>query len=111
MDFHEMEYETLCRKFQAESPAEIRTRKYCRPNVETLESRVTPANVPILSNHYDAFLTGANTQETILNPAMSTRRTGNLFNYAVDGYVFAQPLYMPDLTIAGHACRLCRDRA
>src|SRR5439155_2383215 len=40
--------------------------------------------------------------ETILTPAnVNSTNFGNLFNYAVDGYTFAQPLYVPNLTIAG----------
>ena len=35
-----------------------------RPALERLESRLAPANVPVLSGHYDAFLSGGNTQET-----------------------------------------------
>src|SRR5262249_8728251 len=59
-------------------------------------------NVPVLSGHYDGFLSGANTQETILTPAnVNATNFGRLFNYAVDGYVYAQPLYVPNLTVAG----------
>jgi hypothetical protein len=63
---------------------------------------LAPANVPVLSGHYDAFLSGANTQETTLTPAtVKATNFGNLFNYAVDGYTYAQPLYVPNLAIAG----------
>src|SRR5207244_5354676 len=72
------------------------------PAVELLEARLAPANVPVLSGHYDGFLSGANVQETSLNPAtVNPSNFGNLFNYAVDGYTYAQPLYVPNLTIAG----------
>jgi hypothetical protein len=77
-------------------------RKAVRPVLEWLEARLAPANVPVLSGHYDAFLSGANTQETILTPAnVSPTTFGRLFNYAVDGYTYAQPLYVPNLAIAG----------
>jgi hypothetical protein len=70
--------------------------------MESLETRLVPANVPVLSGHYDAFLSGANTQETALTPAnVNPASFGNLFNYAVDGYTYAQPLYVPNLAIAG----------
>jgi hypothetical protein len=73
-----------------------------RPKVERLETRLAPANVPILSGHYDALLSGANTQETTLTPAnVNPTNFGNLFNYAVDGYAYAQPLYVPNLTVNG----------
>src|SRR5262245_50452433 len=73
-----------------------------RPAVEQLESRLTPANVLVLTKHYDARLSGANTQETVLTPAnVNPTNFGNLFNYAIDGYAYAQPLYVPNLTING----------
>jgi hypothetical protein len=73
-----------------------------RPRIERLETRLAPANVPVLSGHYDAFLSGANTQETALTPnTVNATNFGRLFNYAVDGYVYAQPLYVPNLAIAG----------
>ena len=79
-----------------------RPRKAARLAVETLEDRLAPANVPILSGHYDALLSGANTQETVLTPAtVNPTNFGNLFNYAIDGYAYAQPLYVPNLAIAG----------
>src|SRR5262249_3265522 len=77
-------------------------RRVFRPTVEHLEPRLAPANVPVLSGHLDGFLSGANTHETILTPAnVNSSSFGNLFNYAVDGYTYAQPLYVPNLAIAG----------
>src|SRR5438445_3802086 len=77
-------------------------RQRFRPTIEHLESRLAPANVAILTGHNDAFLSGANAQETNLTPAtVNPSNFGNLFNYAVDGYTYAQPLYVPNLTIAG----------
>src|SRR5262249_38573036 len=73
-----------------------------RPLVERLETRLTPANVPILSGHYDNLLTGWNNQETALTPAnVNDAGFGKLFNYPVDGYVYAQPLYVPNLAVPG----------
>ena len=60
------------------------------------------AQVQILTNHYDSSGTGANVQETILKPAnVDGSKFGKLYNYPVDGSVYAQPLYvsavnMPD---------------
>src|SRR5262249_15805545 len=54
------------------------------------------------SGHYDSFLSGANTHETVLTPAnVDPTNFGNLFNYAIDGYAYAQPLYVPNLTVNG----------
>jgi hypothetical protein len=56
----------------------------------------------VLSGHNDALLSGSNTQETVLTPAnVNPTNFGNLFNYAIDGYAYAQPLYVPNLTISG----------
>src|SRR5215510_10658048 len=77
-------------------------RRAFRPAVEHLEPRLALANVPVLSGHNDALLSGSNTQETILTPAnVNPTNFGNLFNYAIDGYTYAQPLYVPNLTVNG----------
>src|SRR5262249_28059661 len=77
-------------------------RRASRASVERLEARIAPANIAVLSAHYDPFLSGANTQETTLTPAnVNPTSFGNLFNYPVDGYMYAQPLYVPNLAIAG----------
>src|SRR5438046_412905 len=77
-------------------------RRVLRPTLEHLEARLAPANVPVLSGHYDGLLSGANTQETVLTPAnVNPSNFGDLFNYAIDGYAYAQPLYVPNLAIGG----------
>jgi hypothetical protein len=53
-------------------------------------------------NRYDRFPTGANTQETALNSTnVNAARFGKLYSYYVDGAVYAQPLYVPAVRIAG----------
>ncbi len=60
------------------------------------------AQTPILTQHYDNARTGQNTSETILTPAnVSSAAFGKLFTLTADGYVYAQPLYVPDLAIPG----------
>src|SRR5262245_13103365 len=79
-----------------------RPRGAASPDLEALESRLAPANIPILSGHYDGFLSGANTQESILTPTnVNPTNFGNLFNYTIDGYAYAQPLYVPNLSVSG----------
>jgi hypothetical protein len=56
----------------------------------------------VLTFHNDNLRSGANIQETVLTPAnVNPGQFGRLFSYAVDGYVYAQPLYKADLTIGG----------
>jgi hypothetical protein len=70
--------------------------------LEWLESRLAPANVSVTSFHYDPSLTGENLQETALTPTnVNATNFGKLANVAVDGYVYAQPLYMANLMIGG----------
>ena len=58
------------------------------------------ANINVLTQHYDIARTGANTSETILTPANVHSATfGRLFYHVVDGYVYAQPLYMTGVTM------------
>ena len=46
---------TLRRTFKPARQRTIRNRRHGRPNLEALESRLAPANTPILSGHYDGF--------------------------------------------------------
>jgi uncharacterized repeat protein (TIGR03806 family) len=56
----------------------------------------------MLTYHNDNFRTGANTNEVLLTPAnVNTNNFGLLIKYAVDGFVYAQPLYVPNLAIPG----------
>lgn len=60
------------------------------------------AQVQVTTNRYDTLGTGANLRETVLNTGnVRSGAFGKLFSYSVKGAVFAQPLYLPAVTIPG----------
>jgi len=68
------------------------------PGPELFAQVATPVNVPTW--RYDTVHAGQNTQETLLAPNnVAAGSFGKLFSYAVDGFVYAQPLYVSGLTM------------
>src|SRR5580700_2723569 len=66
---------------------------FCEPPVQA---------VNVLTYHYDNARTGQNTNETVLTLANVNSNTFlKLFTNAVDGLVYAQPLIVTGMTIAG----------
>jgi hypothetical protein len=60
------------------------------------------AQVNVYTRSYNTARTGANLQETILSPTnVNSTNFGKLFTVHVDGEVYAQPLYVSGLAIAG----------
>ena len=57
----------------------------------------------VLQRGYDAGVTGSNLTETVLTPANVTANTFGLnFTIPVDDNVYAQPLYVPNVTVPKH---------
>lgn len=62
------------------------------------------AQVSVTTWRNDIGRTGQNLYETILNTSdVNVTQFGKLFSQAVDGYVYAQPLYLPKVMIGGQS--------
>lgn len=60
------------------------------------------AQVSVLTQHNDNLRTGGNLGETTLNTTnVNVASFGKLFSLPVDGFTYAQPLYMASVAIAG----------
>src|ERR1700731_2302383 len=60
------------------------------------------AQVNVTTYQYNNQRTHVNNNETILTPSnVNSTNFGKLFFQSVDGYVFAQPLYVSNVTIGG----------
>ena len=63
---------------------------------------IAPGGIQILSRSFDNHRTGANLSETRLNTSnVNVNQFGKLWSYSVSGQVYAQPLYVPNVTIPG----------
>jgi autotransporter-associated beta strand protein len=72
-----------------------------RPSL-TFTTLPTASVVSVLTYHNNNARTGANTNETLLTPAtLNTNNFGQVIKYTVDGYLFAQPLYVANVAIPG----------
>ncbi len=68
----------------------------------TVSPVLAGAQTNILTQHNDNNRDGLNATETILHPSsVNTTQFGMLFKVAVDDQVYAQPLYMSNMSIAG----------
>ena len=63
-----------------------------------------PPAANIATWHGDNLRSGLNATETTLTPTnVNAQNFGKLFSYFVDGYLYAQPLYVSNLTVNGAA--------
>lgn len=61
-----------------------------------------PSNTAVLTYKYNNLRTGATTTETTLTPSnVNVNQFGKRMVYSVDGQIYAQPLYVPNLTVNG----------
>jgi hypothetical protein len=93
-----------CGGVGASSPSPSPTPNNPPSPTPTPSATPTPAasSVNIPTWHMDNGRSGLNSNETQLTPAnVNAASFGKLFSYAVDGYAYAQPLYMSNLRING----------
>jgi hypothetical protein len=64
-----------------------------------LTTGLAPGQVSVPTYRYDSFRSGANLNETTLTPANVQNHFGKLFTISTTGLVFAQPLYVANVTI------------
>jgi len=63
---------------------------------------VNVSQAAVLTYHNDDARDGAFLEEVTLTPSnVNSSQFGKLFSYPVDGQIYAQPLYMPQITIGG----------
>jgi hypothetical protein len=78
----------------------FRTRLICL-GVAVLFSNAALA-FDMLTHHNDVLRTGSNTSETILNQSnVTVSQFGKLYSRTVNGLIYAQPLYVSNLSIGG----------
>jgi hypothetical protein len=69
----------------------------------TLQSMAAAGLAVVATYHNDNARTGQNLVETTLTPQnVNAAKFGKLYSYPVDGYIYAQPLYVPRVPIPGN---------
>src|ERR1700751_3064722 len=92
----------FCKKIRFEFPLgrHLLKRFFIALTIFSLAALSTLGQTYVTTQHYDIARTGANTNETILAPSnVNTASFGKLFSFPVDGYIYAQPLYVAGVTM------------
>src|SRR5437660_12765178 len=98
-------------------PLQARGRNYLMKMVSALPALllcilgtlIAAAQTNVTTYHYDNARSGQNTKETILTPLnVNSTKFGKKFSVSVDGQIYAQPLYMSNLTISRVAHNVVR---
>src|SRR5207248_3420931 len=75
---------------------------YCAISILALATFASAGFAQVTTSQYDNFRTGANLHERTLTPQnVNSRQFGKLGAFQVDGPVYAQPLFIPDVEIPG----------
>jgi hypothetical protein len=79
------------------------TRTSFASNLYTTQKVVnTPTNTAVVTYHNDTARSGLNTNETILTTSnVNSNQFGKRVTYPVDGQMYAQPLFLPNVSING----------
>jgi len=81
----------------------LTTASFPRPQSVTIQSLNASGFAVVATYHNDNARTGQNTLETVLSPDnVNATRFGKLYSFPVDGYIYAQPLYMPQVAMPGN---------
>src|SRR5438270_430273 len=75
---------------------------YCAISILALATFASAGFAQVTTSQYDNFRTGANLHERTLTPQnVNARQFGKLGAFQVDGPVYAQPLFIPNVEIPG----------
>lgn len=71
-------------------------------NASVTVANAPPGSASVLTYHNDDVRDGINSNETTLTPSnVNSQQFGKLFSYSVDGQIYTQPLYVPNVTVSG----------